>query len=38
MSRMKQWLDFWEKCKGKKGSPVLIGLLVGHQSGKRNRH
>ena len=29
MSRMKQWLDFWEKCKGKKGSPVLIGLLVG---------
>ena len=26
---MKQWLDFWEKCKGKKGSPVLIGLLVG---------
>ena len=29
MSRMKQWLDFWEKCKRKKGSPVLIGLLVG---------
>ena len=26
---MKQWLNFWEKCKGKKGSPVLIGLLVG---------
>lgn len=26
---MKQWLDFWEKCKRKKGSPVLIGLLVG---------
>ena len=26
---MKLWLDFWEKCKGKKGSPVLIGLLVG---------